>query len=124
YEKKESYALIWLVDNIPVGHSNVNKIVYGQEAYMHLHLWNQTTRKKGMGTELVKRSIPFYFKNLKLKELFCEPYAKNKAPNKTLEKVGFTFIKEHETIPGSLNSLQTVKRWRFSEEKLNELKNK
>src|SRR5690349_8156678 len=49
YNEKQSYATIWLIDNIPVGHCNINKIVFGSEAYMHLHLWNASHRKKGMG---------------------------------------------------------------------------
>src|SRR4029077_17451382 len=58
YHEKDSYCMIWLVDNKPVGHSNVNKIIFGQEAYMHLHIWNNTTRKKGIGTSFVKMTIP------------------------------------------------------------------
>ncbi|MEO8398721.1 MAG: GNAT family protein, partial [Ignavibacteriaceae bacterium] len=107
-EKKLSYALIWLAENKPVGHTNVNKIEFGKEAYMHLHLWNSEHRKKGMGTEFVKLSLPYFFENLKLIQLFCEPYSLNPAPNKTLEKIGFEFEKEYVTIPGSINFEQKV----------------
>jgi hypothetical protein len=50
YEEKQSYCIIWLLDGKPVGHSNINKIIFGEEASMHLHLWNHDVRKKGMGT--------------------------------------------------------------------------
>jgi RimJ/RimL family protein N-acetyltransferase len=60
YNKKQSYCLIWLLDGFPVGHSNVNKIVFGKEAYMHLHLWNSSVRQKGMGAQLVKMGLPFF----------------------------------------------------------------
>src|SRR4051812_4849628 len=40
YDEKKSYCIIWLIDDKPVGHSNVNKIIFGEEAYMHLHLWH------------------------------------------------------------------------------------
>lgn len=113
---KSSYALIWELDKKQIGHSNVNNIIYGKEATMHLHLWKSDSRKKGVGTELVKRSLPYYFKYLRLKKLICEPYAFNPAPNKTLEKVGFEFVKRYRTIPGSLNFEQEVNRWELTKE--------
>jgi predicted N-acetyltransferase YhbS len=38
YEHKKSFALIWEVDGKPVGHSNVNPVEYGNQAFMHLHM--------------------------------------------------------------------------------------
>lgn len=114
YDKKQSYCTIWLMDGEPVGHCNVNKIIFGQEAYMHLHLWKADKRKSGMGTALVMLSMPFFFKNLQLKTLYCEPYALNPAPNATLKKLGFDFIKEYMTIPGSLSFEQPTNRWALS----------
>lgn len=111
YEKKNSYCIIWEDEGKSIGHSNVNKIIYGQEAYMHLHLWKQDKRKKGLGTALVKKTLPYFFNNLDLKKLFCEPYALNPAPNKVLEKTGFEFVKEYTTIPGWLNFEQQVNLW-------------
>ncbi len=114
FRSKQSYALIWELDTKPIGHSNVNEITFGEEAKMHLHIWQSASRRKGFGTELVKKSLPFYFDNLQLKKLICEPYALNPAPNKTLEKVGFTFLKRYTTVPGSLNFEQEVCRWELS----------
>lgn len=111
YEKKATYALIWLNNGEPVGHCNVNKIIFGREAYMHLHLWEGTHRRKGMGSQLVKFSLPYFFNNLELKVLYCEPYAINPAPNRTLARLGFDFEKEYTTIPGSINFEQPVRRW-------------
>jgi RimJ/RimL family protein N-acetyltransferase len=88
---------------------------------MHLHLWKSKNRKKGIGTELVRKSIPFYFENFKIEKLICEPYALNPAPNKTLEKIGFEFIKKYRTIPGSLNFEQDVNRWELTKEKFESL---
>ncbi len=116
YPEKKSYCIIWQIDNKPIGHCNVNKIKFGEEAYMHLHMWNSDGRKKGMGTELVKMCLPYFFGNLKLKKIFSEPYALNPAPNKALEKAGFAFVKEYITIPGFLNFEQPVKLWEFTYE--------
>ncbi len=42
-DKKTFFYIIWLLDNEPVGHCNINKIDFGIEAYMHLHLWEGRT---------------------------------------------------------------------------------
>ncbi len=116
YEEKKSYCMIWLIDGQPVGHCNVNNIRFGEEAYMHLHMWNPDIRQRGMGAELVKLCLPWFFKNMQLKRLFCEPYALNPAPNKTLERVGFRFVLEYIGIPGSLSFEQPVSRWELTHE--------
>ncbi len=120
-EQRMSYAVVWLKDEEPIGHSNTNPTTFGEEAKMHLHIWSDTERKKGMGTELVKMTLPHYFSTLQLKTLWCEPYALNPAPNKTLEKVGFEFIKEHVTVPGVFNFEQPVKQWRMTRERFDQL---
>ncbi len=121
YTEKKSYCIIWQVDGKAIGHSNVNQIVFGKQAYMHLHLWNNSVRKKGMGTSLVKMTLHYFFKNLELKKIYCEPYALNPAPNKTLEKIGFTFTKRHTTIPGYLNFEQEVNLWELSHEQFQQI---
>ena len=83
---------------------------------MHLHIWDADARKKGVGTELIKLTLPYFFENCKLRQLYCEPYALNTAPNKTLEKAGFVFVKEYVTTPGMLNFEQPVNRWEMSYE--------
>ena len=117
YKEKQSYCTIWQMEGKAIGHCNVNKIIYGQEAYMHLHLWQKDSRQKGVGTQLVKMSLSYFFRNLQLKTVYCEPYALNPAPNKTLERVGFSFVKEYTTIPGFLNFEQPVCLWEMSEER-------
>lgn len=116
YKEKESYCIIWLIDDVPAGHSNVNKIKFGEEAYMHLHLWSAGKRQKGIGAALVKMTLPYFFDKLRLKKIYCEPYALNPAPNKTMEKIGFAFIKEHITVPGSLNFEQLCNLWELTYE--------
>jgi RimJ/RimL family protein N-acetyltransferase len=105
------------LDNKAIGHSNINKIIFGGEAYMHLHVWDESRRKKGMGHTFLKKTLPYYFNAFHLKALYCEPYAFNPAPNKALEKSGFDFIKSYDTIPGWINLYQTVNRWCLTEEK-------
>ncbi|MBG9376703.1 GNAT family N-acetyltransferase [Panacibacter sp. DH6] len=116
YKQKKAYCIIWLIDGVPVGHSNINKIQFGKEAYMHLHLWNVSTRAKGSGVRFIQMSLPYYFKNYQLDTLYCEPYALNPAPNKTLPKAGFDFVKQYRTIPGFLNAEQEVNLWQLTKE--------
>lgn len=111
YPEKQSYGIIWELDGRPIGHSNVNKIVFGEEAYMHLHIWYPEYRKGGHGQAFLKMAIPLFFENLQLKRLYCEPYALNPAPNRTLPKLGFTFVKSCVTTPGWINFEQEVNLW-------------
>lgn len=113
-EKKKGYALIWEYNGKQIGHTNVNQLTFGKQAHMHLHIWDRPFRKKGLGTQLVKLSVPIFFENLKLKTLWCEPYAKNPAPNKTLPKLGFQFVKNYMTTPGPINFHQEVNQFKMS----------
>lgn len=114
FNKKSTYYLIWEQGGLPLGHSNINRITFGREAFMHLHIWNSAKRKSGIGQLLVRKSIPYYLQHFELKKLLCEPNAYNEAPNRTLPKVGFRFIKSYDTTPGPINLFQTVNRWELS----------
>lgn len=120
-EQRRSYCIVWLDNGVPVGHSNTNPTTFGEEAKMHLHLWEPAKRTKGMGTQLLKLTLPHFFNNLQLKTLWCEPYALNPAPNRTLEKVGFEFVKEYITVPGFINFEQPVKQWKITAEQFKDL---
>ena len=124
YEEKQSYCIIWLLNDEPVGHSNVNRIIYGEEAYMHLHIWKEDNRIKGMGVKFIQMTLPCFFVKMKLKKICCEPYALNPAPYKVLEKAGFEFIKEYVTVPGWINFEQPVKHWELDLERFKELYHK
>ena len=120
---KRSLAFVAYLNDEPIGHCNVNEIDPGVEAHMHLHIWNETNRKKGLGAQMVKRSIPLFFERLDLQRLWCEPYAKNEAPNKALIALGFKYVRTHITIPGSINFEQEVHTYVFEKIDLSRLKN-
>lgn len=109
--EKETYYLAWVHENEPVGHSSINKIRFAQEAYMHLHLWRPELRRGGLGTEFVKRSAQTFIEKFQLKRLFCEPWAQNTAPNRTLLKAGFRFVGRYHTIPSVISGPQEVNRY-------------
>ena len=114
YGQKDFFYVIWLIDNQPTGHSNINTIDFGKSAVMHLHLWNGDKRKKGLGLEFLKMSIPYYFRHFELDYLVCEPYAENIAPNKVLKRIGFEFKRTYETTPGWINFHQRVNRYELT----------
>jgi hypothetical protein len=72
-EDRESYLLIWELDGRTVGFSSTDRIVFGEEAFMHLHIVTTELRHQGYGTEFVKESARQYFRTLELERLFCEP---------------------------------------------------
>ena len=115
-EQKRAYCLIWEIDGKAIGHCNTNPTTFGEEAFLHLHIWKADFRRKGSGSELLKMSVAMFFDNLQLKRIFSQPYALNPAPNRTLEKAGFTFVKEYITVPGSINFEQPVKLWMIEQD--------
>jgi RimJ/RimL family protein N-acetyltransferase len=110
-QEKQAYYLMWSDDGAPVGHCNLNRIKYGQEAYLHLHMWDREFRKAGLGTELVRRSLPMFIAKFALPRLYCEPHAENPAPNRVLTKLGFHLVKRYRTIPGIINFEQDVNQY-------------
>ena len=109
--QRQFYYLVWQAHGVPVGHCNINKIEFGQCAYMHLHIWREEHRRSGCATELLKPSIIQFFVRFELNELFCEPYALNPAPNKALPIAGFRLERTYETTPGWIAFHQPVNRW-------------
>ena len=110
-QQRTALLLSWLADERPIGFSTSDKIFYGDRANMHLHIIDADHRGRGIGVECVRRSVEIYFERLKLKRLFCEPNAFNVAPNRTLQKAGFQYVKTYNTVPGYLNYHQAVTRW-------------
>jgi RimJ/RimL family protein N-acetyltransferase len=107
--EKGLYYVIWLIDNKPIGHSNINNITYGMQANMHIHLWESNQRQKGIGVELIKQSIAHFFEKFQLQNLYCEPSTTNPAPNKVLHKLGFTFIETY--IPNPTGWIHLPVEW-------------
>lgn len=110
-ERRKSLLVLWQADGKNIGFSSVDKIKFGEEAYMHLHVFEPQSRKAGYGAMCVRQSVAIYFQSLELKRLLCEPNAFNVAPNRTLQKAGFRYVKTHMTVPGPLNFHQAVTQW-------------
>ncbi len=116
-KQKKYYYIIWQLDGKDIGHSNISNITFGNDAFMHLHIWKPENRQKGIAIKFLNKTIPKYFENFRIEKLICEPYAVNSAPTKTLLKLGFEFVKKHETIPGIISFHQKVKKFLLTKEK-------
>lgn len=110
-EQRSQLQLLWSLNNQPVGFSSVDAIDFGKQANMHLHVLKGDNRNSGIGTRCVELSVSLYFDMLKLDRLYCQPYSFNIAPNRTLQKAGFKYIKTYNTVPSSLNFNQPVTQW-------------
>lgn len=111
YPEKRAYALIWELNGEAIGHCNLNPVYYGDHGFMHLHIWKPAVRQMGLGEQLVKMSLPWFFNKMDINKLLVEPYALNTAPNRVLKKTGFKFVKEYITTPGAITFEQPVKQW-------------
>ena len=109
-EKERSY-LAWIHQGTAVGHSSINRIRIGEEAFIHLHLWVSGLRQAGLGTQYFSASAAEFMRAFRLKRLYCEPYANNPGPNRVLLKSGFRFVRRYRTTPGAINFEQDVNQY-------------
>jgi RimJ/RimL family protein N-acetyltransferase len=114
-QERSTLLVIWELDGVAVGFSTADKIVYGKQAHMHLHIIDPQHRGSGIGAACVRKTADLYFAALALKLLFCEPNAFNVAPNRALQSAGFRYLKTYRTVPGPLNYHQAVTRWVLGE---------
>jgi RimJ/RimL family protein N-acetyltransferase len=110
HEKGRAY-LAWIYEGVAIGHSSINKIQIGKEAFIHLHLWLRARRQRGLGTTFFRLSAARFAEDFSLKRLYCEPYAENPGPNRALEKSEFRFVKRYRTVPGPINFEQDVNQY-------------
>jgi RimJ/RimL family protein N-acetyltransferase len=113
---RDRFYLAWLLDGEQVGHSSINEIHWGSHACAHLHLWRPDLRRGGLGAEFFRRSISLYFERFDLKTIIVEPYAENPAPNRVLQKLGFTFVRRYRTTPGPVAFEQELHRYEVTRE--------
>jgi RimJ/RimL family protein N-acetyltransferase len=113
-DAKDRLYLLWSYRSERIGHSSINKIIPGGEGHIHLHMWKAEFRKAGLGTELVRQSVAYYFGRFRLQKVVSEPFAANPAPNRVLEKLGFKLIRTYRTKPGITAYEQDVNRYELT----------
>ena len=66
-EQRAAVLVLWLSDGRPVGFSTADKISFGEQANMHLHVIDPDRRNSGIGAACVRLTVDLYFEPLKLK---------------------------------------------------------
>jgi RimJ/RimL family protein N-acetyltransferase len=112
--QKQRFYIGWEYNGELIGHSSISNIKFGDYANIHLHIWQQGYREKGLGIWFFKQSINYFFKEFELSKLICEPYAENPAPNRVLKKLGLVPVKKYLTTPGLINFEQFVNRYEIT----------
>ncbi len=110
-ERRDTVSLVWLLGDSVVGFSTANRIVVGEQAFMHFHLIDRSNRGRGLGARFVRLSAAHYVTALRLQRLYSEPKALNIAANRTLQSAGFKYEFSHHVPPGPINEPQIASRW-------------
>jgi RimJ/RimL family protein N-acetyltransferase len=121
YPEKKTLHLVAELDGEAIGHTYVNDVRFGEVASIHLHLWRNAEKGQGLGSRMVALALPVFFEKLELKKIICEAAAKNPAPNRTMARLGFTFMKTYVTVPAGWNFELEVSRWEMSREQFADL---
>jgi len=101
--KRRFFYLGWFLEGKLIGHCNINNIEFGEEAYIHIHLWDRTLRRQGLATCFLMKAVNFYFKYFTLHKIISEPKSDNIGSKKTLQKCGFSFLNAHVKKPDMLS---------------------
>lgn len=110
-ERRDVYVLLWELDGEAVGFAGADRILPGAQAHMHLHVLDPARRRQGIGTAGVRLSSAVFMEALELARLYCEPNAFNVAPNRTLQRAGFRYLRTYVAEPGPMNFRQAVTAW-------------
>ena len=97
--EKNYFCLGWRYDDQLIGHSCIDHIEFGEQAFTHLHIWKPEFRHMKLGRSLFWLSLQYYFKHFNLKRIYCQPNANNNEPNRVLNDLGFELVKNYKTIP-------------------------
>ncbi|MEO1014034.1 MAG: GNAT family protein [Pseudomonadota bacterium] len=116
--ERTHFLLSWLEDGQPIGFSTADSFQDGASARIHLHVFEAGGRQRGVGRACLLDSVRLYFDVLDVDLLISEPHAFNTAPNRTLQSVGFRFVKTYKATPGPFNLPQTVNRWELGRDRL------
>jgi ribosomal protein S18 acetylase RimI-like enzyme len=56
-QERSTLLVIWELDGVAVGFSSADKIVYGVQADMHLHIMDPQRRRSGIGSACVRETV-------------------------------------------------------------------
>jgi RimJ/RimL family protein N-acetyltransferase len=111
-----SCYLIWEVDGRAIGHASLKDIIPRECGGMHLHMWDDSCRGKGIGGELFCRAALEFYRLYDLPMIVCEPRAANPMPNRMLQKIGFPLVRTYRGASSSLSAVTELNRYEIRRE--------
>jgi len=72
-QDREFILVVWEMNGERVGFSSADKIRFGQEAFMHLHIVDPLHRRAGTGLRCVQQTVRLYFDVLQLAGCSASP---------------------------------------------------
>lgn len=111
---RSAFTFIWEVDGRSVGAATLKRIEPGCRADIHLHMWESSDRRRGLGRFLFALSALEGMERFRLEKLACEPNARNEAPNGMLRKLGLPLVRTYRTSPSELTYEQEVNRYEMT----------
>ena len=106
-----TFYLVWVVDGRAIGFNSLKNIVYGDSGEMHLHIWEESSRRKGYGAPLFCLAAIEFFRRFELKSIYCEPSASNPAPNAMLQRIGFPLVRTHTAASSEISLVCELNRY-------------
>jgi len=113
-DERSEYGVVWELDRAFAGFSTADQICFGDEAHMHLHIVDSEQRGLGLGSQFVRLTATHLCEVLRLNRLYCEPNALNVAPNRTLQKAGFSYVRSRNCRPTPINTCQITTIWLYT----------
>lgn len=88
-----------MLDERPIGELQLKKIDWAKkECTLSIHLQNDMVKGKGYGTQAECLAVKFAFDELEMTAVNADTIIKNKRSQHVLEKVGFRFTGQDETM--------------------------
>jgi RimJ/RimL family protein N-acetyltransferase len=114
--ERQADPLLWEVNQKTVGFTNLNNIERGEQASIHLHMFNAQNRGKGYGRRLFMLSVQKYLRRHQLKKVICEPAATNAGPNGLMRALGFPIERTYLTkTPSAICFEHEVNRYEIDQ---------
>ena len=109
--ERSIYYVGWYADRRLIGHANINDIVFGDRALLHMHMWDDGMTGRGYGPRLLTESLRHFFREFSLRQITCTPKADNPGPNGALRRLGIPIAQHYEARPGPMATDQMVNHY-------------
>jgi len=119
--EKKTCIVIWEVNDTPIGFNSLAEIDFGNEAKIHLHIWEEKYRAKGFGTKFMKKALAYYMAKFKLKRIVCETKSTNPGPNKLFSDLGIKPSRIYRSVASPVMYETEVARYEINQADVSKL---